>query len=248
MKKKYESLKRGIQLGEKVLSYELFLGSYKNINLRIRDDGSIRVSANRKLSLERIDAFLIEKIEWIECAQRRLLESRASLPSGETPWRDGGLIPIFGCERTIRVSYGKKAVACLEGDLLRVAVPDPTVEKIRGAVERMAERELGERIKKLYQTVLDRFSPSEISPPQIRFRCMVSRWGSCCPSKGTITLNKYLFLVPEPCIEYVIVHELAHLLELNHSSAFWAIVERNMPDWKEKKQGLIPYGAWLRRL
>ena len=248
MKKKNKSIYRVLELGEERLEYELFLGSYKNINLRVREDGSIRVSANQRIPRERIDCFLLEKMSWIENARQRISESNTLMSGGETPWRNGGVLPMFGRERTILVSCNKKSSAYLDGDVIRVSVQEPSEEKIRRAVLRMAERELKEYIDRLYPCVLNRFADYGVIPPQVRFRYMVSRWGSCCPAKKTVTLNRFLFLASESCIEYVIVHELSHMLELNHSSAFWAIVEKAMPDWKEQKRDLARYGVLLKRL
>ncbi len=69
----------------------------------------------------------------------------------------------------------------------------------------------------------------------IAYRNMKSRWGSCQPSTGRICLNTRLALYPPSCLEYVIVHELCHLLERGHGSAFKALLDTHLPDWKERK-------------
>jgi len=75
----------------------------------------------------------------------------------------------------------------------------------------------------------------------LRLRTMETRWGSCVAKKGIITLNKRLFEVPESCIEYVVTHELCHLLHPNHSNYFYAFLTMLMPDRKTRKQALDHY-------
>ena len=72
------------------------------------------------------------------------------------------------------------------------------------------------------------------------FRMMKRRWGSCS-SKGKITLNYELLKTPVECIDYVILHEVCHLLEMNHGRAFYALMRKVMPDWKIHKNNLKPY-------
>ncbi len=248
MRQKNKAIVRRIELDGKLVAYELFRGTYKNINLRIRGNGSIRVSADRRIPMERVDSFLLDKGKWIENALRRLNEAGGTFPDAEAPWREGGKIPILGRERTIQVSVGEKRRVVQDGDRLIVSVPAQSREEIRDAVKRMMERESQRTVVEMLEEVKPAFAAYGIPVPQIRFRYMVSRWGSCCPSTRTITFNKYLICVPKECIEYVIVHELAHFLELNHSPDFWAIVEKILPDWRARKQALLPYGSLLRSL
>lgn len=83
-----------------------------------------------------------------------------------------------------------------------------------------------------------RFDKYKIKMPRISLRAMKTRWGSCTPSKGTIRFNLMLVDKPQECVEYVVVHELAHLVHGNHSKSFWAVVEEILPDWKARKKRL----------
>ncbi|MBQ1955432.1 MAG: M48 family metallopeptidase [Clostridia bacterium] len=77
--------------------------------------------------------------------------------------------------------------------------------------------------------------------PEIHFKKMTSRWGSCVPAKNLITFNTALASVPKECAEYVVVHELCHFIHPNHSKSFYAEVEKHIPDWKERKKKLNSY-------
>ena len=73
---------------------------------------------------------------------------------------------------------------------------------------------------------------------QLAYRKMKSRWGSCQPSTGRICINVVLALYPPECLEYVVVHELVHLLVPGHGPEFRAIMDRVMPDWKKRRAKL----------
>ncbi len=79
---------------------------------------------------------------------------------------------------------------------------------------------------------------------RISIRSQRTRWGSCS-AKGNLNFNCLLMLVPEEIMDYVVVHELCHLIELNHSAAFWAEVERVLPDYKERRKWLKQNGSAL---
>lgn len=80
--------------------------------------------------------------------------------------------------------------------------------------------------------LLPRFGKYGIKRPDLGFRTMKSRWGSCCKEKGWVHFNYRLVFYPVECTEYVTAHELAHLVEANHSRAFYKVLEEVMPDWR----------------
>jgi predicted metal-dependent hydrolase len=96
-----------------------------------------------------------------------------------------------------------------------------------------AERVFAERL----EACLARVESLGIGRPELRIRAMKTRWGSCT-AKGCILLNPKLIQMPKDLIDYVVLHELCHLKELNHSSAFYALLGRVLPDWLERRQKL----------
>lgn len=95
-----------------------------------------------------------------------------------------------------------------------------------------------EHFRWLTEQIFRRFTPYGIPFPEIRFRRMKGRWGSCVKKKREITLNKMLKKVPEDCQEYVIAHELSHLVEPNHSKAFYEVLASVLPDYRERERKL----------
>ena len=106
----------------------------------------------------------------------------------------------------------------------------------------MMNRWLKEYQMMIFKEVVDEkyalFQKYNVPYPELRVRYMTSRWGSCQPKRGTITLNSQLIKVPRNCIEYVVLHEFAHYIHPNHSRQFWDFVAMMMPDWKERKKEL----------
>ncbi len=113
----------------------------------------------------------------------------------------------------------------------------------RPAVQKLTERELAE-LKKLARAMLAPLVSAiaarmGVTYGQISIRARKSRWGSCS-AKGNLNFNCLLMLVPEDVREYVVIHELCHRKQLNHSPAFWSLVQAQMPDYQEKR-------TWLKR-
>lgn len=97
--------------------------------------------------------------------------------------------------------------------------------------------EAGRRFRERFGACWQVFAgPGERTPP-LRIRTMRSRWGSLAPS-GTVTLNAHLVRLPEPCLDYVIYHELCHLRVRAHDAAFYAEVARYVPDWRDRRAEL----------
>ena len=84
-----------------------------------------------------------------------------------------------------------------------------------------------------------------VSPSAVTFKPMVSRWGVCNVKSRAICFSTYLLLLPEWCVEHVVVHELCHRLYLNHSKDFWREVERVLPDYRECERWLKKNGSRL---
>ncbi len=155
--------------------YELCYKKVKNINLAVRPDGSVFVSANKRVSEQVIEAFILSKAEFILKA----------LEQNNKPQK-----------------------------------------------QYFTEEEVMSLILALCKRAYPYYKSMGISYPQIKFRKMVSRWGSCHPVKGILTFNKNLKYAPKECIEYVVLHEFTHFLQANHSKQFYEELEKVCPDWK----------------
>ncbi len=177
---------------DKTICYQLERKAVKNVNLRVRRDGSVYVSANKAVPAAEIDKFVASKAEFV----------------------------LAGIERM-------KIAAQRE-----VKQPVPFTD---------------EQCRAVFQPMLDAMYPQLIpygvSKPTLRTRQMKSRWGSCMVQKNIITLNRRLLAAPKGCIEYVVMHELCHLVHPNHSKEYYTFLTAMMPDWKARKTMLENSGV-----
>lgn len=120
--------------------------------------------------------------------------------------------------------------------MITLSVPNPDdLEKKRRVLTTWLQNRCEEVVLSICREVYPRFNSYGIGFPDIRFRRMVSRWGSCQPKRGILTFNYALIGAPLACIEYVVYHEFTHFLQPNHSAQFYGQLSGFLPDWKERK-------------
>lgn len=177
-------LKR-IELNGKTIEYNFQYKNVKNINLRIKSDKTIHVSANRNISEYAIEEFLKEKSFFILKALEKFSQKQ------EKP-----------------------------------------------LVQYRTEAELKSMIISFCRKVHPYYEGFKIPFPEIRFKKMISRWGSCHPTKKVLTFNLNLIYAPDECVEYVVWHEFTHFLQPNHSKKFYAELSAVCPKWHECRRML----------
>lgn len=229
---------RQVSCGERTIEYTLTRKKVKNINLRVKPDGSICVSANRRVPYRVIDSFIRDNRLYIFRTLDRFKERQRHMYMPQQ-YVSGESISILGKTFCLKVMEGEEESVYMQGGCLYLQVKDVNNFKRK-------EKLAAAWIKKLQTETFDRIC-LEIYPgfqkygtayPQVRIRKMSARWGSCQPQKGIVTLNSRLISVPFECIEYVVLHEFAHFIHPNHSKQFYDFVAGMMPDWKERKEEL----------
>ncbi len=178
-------MQKQIILAGKTVKYNLEYKNVKNINLKIKSDGTMNVSANRRISEKVIEKFLISKADFILRALE-YYENRVEMPN----------------------------------------------------IQYFSENEIRKVIEELCKGVYPYFKARGVAYPVIKFRRMVSRWGSCHSVKGILTFNLNLMYAPPECVRYVVLHEFTHFLQANHSEKFYAELEKVCPDWKSCRKKL----------
>lgn len=252
---------RSVPCERGALTYQLTRKSVKNVNLRIKSDGRILVSANRKVPVAFIDDFVQRNQEYIFRVLEKFRERQQANPETIHQYISGEDFLILGKHLTLEVvemavgmenvarnaagkeTVGKETAAkesvWVEGSVLFLAVKDKDNQKRK-------EKLVNDWLKKLQRETFDQicretypaFQEYGVKYPQIKIRRMTSRWGSCQPTRGIITLNSRLIEAPRESIEYVVLHEFAHFIHPNHSKEFYGFVEKLMPDWKKRKSEL----------
>ena len=224
-----------IILNNQKITYELNRKNVKNLNLRIKTDGTISVSANYRISEERIESFLIENSDFIFKALKKYEEYEKNKPA-ENKLLTGEKIKILGSERTLKVEEGNSNSVYFDKNFLLLKVKDVTDFELK---QRLIEKWKKEQATKVVTEICDVMYPyfKNYVPvfPEIKFRKMTSRWGLCRPKSNILTFNTALIEVPVECIEYVVAHEFTHFLEANHSRDFYNKLGNIMPDWKIRR-------------
>jgi len=202
--------------------------------LRLRPDGSARVTIPRGGSAAEARRFAERNKDWLERELHRL----ATRPNRQKEWLIGTEILFRG--ELVKIEVGRESGLILVGNEA-IKVADPAAD-LRPVIERhlwrLATAELGPRVLA--------FAAAHQAPVRrITVRNQRSRWGSCS-RRGTISLNWRLIQAPPFVRDYLILHELSHLRVMNHSARFWREVERVCPDYKTAERWLRQHSALLK--
>ena len=240
------TIKRSIVVENREICYHLERKDVKNLNLRIRKDGNVFVSANEMVSCEEIDKFIHSKAAYVLKAIDHFREMEQYRPQPKQ-YVSGETFYIQGRGLRLQVSRASKDTIASDGVYIFLEVKDTNdIERKRRTMTRF----LNQQCKIVFSEVMEGLYPLikkyGVEKPTLRIRDMETRWGSCLIKKRIITLNKRLLEAPRNCIEYVVMHELCHLIHPNHSKQFYSFLTMLMPDWKERKDYLDKSAAyWL---
>jgi len=209
--------------------YQLIRARRKTLALHITPDAALEVRAPLRLAQRDIDRFVAEKEAWIARHLRRA-EARRQARREFAP-RYGDTVPFLG--RFCQIAAAPGGSICLAED--RFMIPQNLdAEEIKRAVAALY-RALA---KEILPRKAERFGRSMgVVPTGVRVNGAKSRWGSCSGA-NSLNFSWRLMMAAEDVVDYVVVHELAHIREHNHGARFWAVVERELPDYRERKKEL----------
>lgn len=230
---------RVVHCEEGDIPYLLTRKSVKNVNLRIKPEGEVLVSANNSVSTDFIDAFIEKKQRYIFLVLSRYEEKKKLFQAVPKKYVSGESYDLLGKSLRLKVEANKEENVYTDGVYIFLKVKDKDDFRHK---EIMMSKWLKQYQTTVFEELLQEkyllFEKYGVTYPILKIRNMTSRWGSCQPKKGIITLNSKLIEAPRNCIEYVILHELVHFIHPNHSRQFWDFVAMMMPDWKERKEEL----------
>ncbi|MBX3020747.1 MAG: M48 family metallopeptidase [Bdellovibrionales bacterium] len=208
----------------------------RNMHLTVRPDGRVRVTCNKRCAKREILAFVEDSRLFIEKRTLELEAMRKRFPpkqmlSGETFLFFGRALPL-----QVVWTWSERCAVTINDSGLEMTAPLSSTREARAKAMRLfykkqARLHLAERVK-LFSEKMNLF------PKQVSVRGQITRWGSCS-ARGEISLNMKLMCAPEAVIDYVVIHELAHIQHLNHSPRFWNLVGQHFPGYGEAK-------AWLK--
>ena len=159
---------------------------------------------------------------------------------------DGETFRILGHDRRLKVVEAKKSkVECDESYITLTVKNSDDYEMKKKLMDKWLMSICKDTIQSLCDAIYPKFQKYGVEYPIIRYRNMVSRWGSCQPKRCVLTFNYALVEAPISCIEYVVVHEFTHFLQPNHSKKFYQQLAMFMPDWEERKKILEKGNAFV---
>lgn len=221
------------------IPYLLTRKPVKNVNLRIKPEGEVFVSANNSVPTDFIDAYIERKQRYIFSVLSRCEEKKKLFQAVPKRYVSGESYDLLGKSLRLKVEANKEENVYTDGVYIFLKVKDKDDFRHK---EIMMSKLLKQYQTTVFEELLQEkyllFEKYGVTYPTLRIRNMTSRWGSCQPKKGIITLNSKLIEAPRNCIEYVVLHELVHFIHPNHSRQFWDFVAMMMPDWKERKKEL----------
>ena len=226
---------RALALREGRVAYLLVRARRRSIGFTVGTDGLV-VRAPNWLGTAQLDAALQEKSAWIVRQLARMKERGQRIDAARIAWQDGGQLPYLGRPLTLRLAGGAARTALdPQAGVLALALPPGAAAD---AVRACAQRWLMERARAHLALRLAHFAPQlAVTFTRWQLSSARTRWGSASAS-GVIRLNWRLMHHSPEVIDYVVVHELAHLRVMDHSPRFWAVVEHACPDYARLRREL----------
>lgn len=204
----------------------------KKIIIRISKKKGIELIVPKRVSYKRALDFLYSKENWV------LQKSLVLQQKDRSVFTDGAEVPILDNKYIIKYSGNLRGVSKIEGGYLIIS----------GLEEHIA-RKVQQFLVKLAKTVITERAKIEAAKLGVKFttitiRDTTSRWGSCSRS-GSLSFSWRLVMAPRAVLEYVVAHEIAHLVEMNHSQKFWDVVASIFPHYKQARRWLKTHGDVL---
>lgn len=222
-----------VQLGD--IAVDVVKKDIKNVHLSVYPpSGKVRISAPSRMSLDTIRVFAISKLDWIKQQQKKLREQERETPR---EYLDRESHYVWGKRYLLKVAENNSAP---EVDQKRNIL----ILRIRhGASEEKKQTVLEEwyrdQLKVAVPHLIAKWEPLlGIKVKRFFVQRMKTKWGSCSHGAGSIRLNTELVKKPPECLEYIVVHEMLHLLEPTHNSRFIALMDQFMPKWQFQRQEL----------
>jgi predicted metal-dependent hydrolase len=222
-----------IDLGK--IGVDVVFKDIKNVHLSVYPpNGRVRISAPKRMNLDTIRLFAVSKLSWIKQQQKKLREQKREAPR---EYLDRESHYVWGKRYLLKLSEADGAPAIeLRGSRMFLRVHSGTDEQKR---RNLLERWYREQIKEAAPDLIASWEPRMgVKVGRFFVQRMKTKWGSCNPGSRSIRLNTDLAKKPRECLEYIVVHEMAHLLVREHNDRFNAIMDKCLPNWRQLRQVL----------
>ncbi len=217
------------------VSVDVVFKDIKNIHLSVHPPtGRIRIAAPARMKLDTIRVYAISKLDWIRKEQGKLLAQERET---EREYIDRESHYLWGRRFLLRINEvdAPPSVTLLHSEILLSVRPENNPEKraeVLSAWYRQAVRDAVKPMIPEWEKMIG------VKVNQLFVQRMKTRWGSCNHAKGNIRLNTELAKKPKKCLEYILAHEMVHLLEASHNERFRRLMDQFMPQWRHHRDEL----------
>lgn len=222
-----------ILFGSKQIDFNVVYSDRKTLGITVTPDMDVLVKAPVDSSIQKIKEKILKKAPWIIKQQSYFLSfhpktTKRKYISGETHL-------YLGRQYLLKIELSKDESVKLKGKYIEVRTSN--ISNVKKMMLNWYLQQAKIKYHSIAQPLIEKFKKYNVEPSSIVLRDMPARWGSCTP-KGKIILNPELIKAPKGCIEYVIIHELCHLIHYDHTQKFIDLQTKEMPDWEKWKTKL----------
>ena len=225
--------KDSILYGSSLIEYEIEYVQRKTLGITVHPDGTVTLKAPIEATPEDIQKKVRHRAAWI-LRQKRYFESFGT-PTTERQFISGESHLYLGRQYMLRIKESKANAVHYQNNILEIECRN---KKDAGKVLQLWYLERAQiKFPEYAKRIIEQFAAYGVQPKSLTIRNMEKRWGYCT-TDGDIFLNPRLICAPRCCIEYVITHELCHLVHRNHTKEFYALLTKEMPHWEKWKNKL----------
>lgn len=225
-----------VQYDQDKIRFKIERKNVKNVNLNVKVNGDIIITAKAEVPLQYIMGFVQRKASWI-VKQLKYFKEHAAEPTAKKELVSGETIKYLGKQYRLKVEESQMEYVKYFRGYIYLGVKDKSdYNRKEELLSIWMDIKCKEVFHDLYRKTYPLLSKYGVPSIEIQIRKMKSRWGSCIAQKQTIILNRSLIKAPKYCIQYVILHELIHMLYREHNKEFYDFLYTLMPDWKERKR------------
>lgn len=223
-------MRGSINFGSKTIDFRLEYSGRRSLGITVTPEMEVLVKAPVDTSIEKVKEKIRKKAPWIIKQQSFFLSFQPKTP--QRKYVSGETHLYLGRQYRLQIKIGKEESVRLKGKFIVVTVAEKSRTKDLLSSWYLEHARL--KFHSVAAPLIDKFKKHKVEPSSIVLREMPTRWGSCTP-KGKIILNPELIKAPKGCIEYVIIHELCHLVHHDHTQRFLELQTREMRDWESWK-------------
>lgn len=222
-----------ILYGATVIEYDIEFVQRKTLSICVNPDGLVYLKAPANVTLEQIRKKVHKRACWI-LRQKRFFESFGS-PTTKRRYVSGESHLYLGRQYMLRVKESNVNAVHYQNNIIEIECRH---KKDAGILLQTWYRKRADiKFPEYAKPIIEQFSAYGVKPQSLSIKKMDKRWGYCT-TDGHISLNQRLICAPRCCIEYVITHELCHLIHRNHTKAFYDLLSKEMPHWEKWKNKL----------